>query len=106
MKVNWDKVANTVFTALILSTSYAGYVAIRDAKDHKSITDIKTEIRQKDIKRYDSLINHPPIRNSYEDWEYEARIMNDSIKADSMAKKAYFEGAQMVRDSLYKATNK
>ncbi len=34
------------------------------------------------------------------DWRKEVKAVQDSLKVDSMCKKAYWEGAQMVRDSI------
>lgn len=36
-------------------------------------------------------------------WENAVREVQDSLRVDSLCKKAYFEGAQMVRDSIAKA---
>ena len=82
--------------------SYAAYNAFQDAKNYKSVSDYKKEILQKDPKRYNLLINKSFGERPFDfkDWQYEAKIMNDSIKTDSLVKKAYFEGAQMVRDSI------
>ena len=48
-------------------------------------------------------MNDGVSRHTYKEWQYEVNRMNDSIKADSMARRAYFEGAQMVRDSIKNA---
>jgi hypothetical protein len=79
---------------------YGSYNTAKDAKNCKSVNEIKTEIAKKSPKLYDSLMNDKVQRLSYQDWQYEFNKMNDSIKADSIAQKAYFEGAQMVRDSI------
>ena len=65
----------------------------------------RTEIREKDTARYNKLINDKKWHNG-EYWELEAKKMNDSIKTDSLIKKAYFEGMQAVRDSISKVNIK
>ena len=80
----------------------ATYTAVKDAKNHKGVSNLKLEIAQKDPKRYDSLMHDGVSRLSYIDWQYEVNKMNDSLRMDSMMKRAYFEGAQMVRDSINK----
>lgn len=89
-------------TTAIGLVSYSMYTSVKDAKKYKGINDLKIEIAQKDLKRYDSLIHDGISRLSYRDWQYEVNKMNDSIRTDSMVKRAYFEGAQMVRDSINK----
>ena len=80
----------------------------KETGNYRSITDIQKEIKLKEPKRYDSLLSNPidsrPI--NFEDWRYEERLMNESIKTDSLVKRAYFEGAQMIRDSISKTINK
>ena len=44
------------------------------------------------------------MNNSTAKWMKEYNKMMDSLKIDSLTKKAYFEGAQMVRDSIKAAT--
>ena len=44
------------------------------------------------------------MKNSVANWKNEYNKMMDSLKIDSIAKKAYFDGAQMVRDSIKVAT--
>lgn len=69
------------------------------------IEEQKKEIFEKDSIRYKKAIAHEPSngfleirRFSY--WNEEIKNMNDSLRIDSIIKKAYFEGAQMVRDSI------
>ena len=81
-------------------SGFATYTAVKDAKNYKGVNDLKIEIAKKDPKRYDSLLHDGVSRHSFIDWQYEVNKMNDSIKADSLVKRAYFEGAQMVRDSI------
>lgn len=64
---------------------------------------IAEKIAQKDINQYNSInqnIQNGKMRNSYANWLEEYSKMQDSLKIDSIAKKAYNEGAQMVRDSI------
>ncbi|MCQ2743383.1 MAG: hypothetical protein MJ230_01120 [bacterium] len=63
----------------------------------------KSEILKKDTIKYIELLD----RNTKEymsdvDWKRELKKINDSIKIDSMVRKAYYDGAQMVRDSITK----
>ena len=65
--------------------------------DDKIIDDAKKEIQAKDSLRYFN-VNQNSRDIAY--WRNEVKKMNDSIRMDSVARKAYFEGAQMVRDSI------
>lgn len=38
-------------------------------------------------------------------WQKAAKEVKDSLRVDSLCRKAYFEGAQMVRDSINSAKN-
>ena len=102
MKINTNYIGSLLLTLSIGSGCYVGYTIHRDAGNYRSVGDIQKEIKLKDPKRYNSLINNSisskPI--DFEDWRYEERLMNESIKIDSLVKRAYFEGAQMVRDSI------
>ena len=96
-------ISNILVPIAIGLASYATYSAIKDAGKYKGVSDLKLEIAKKDPKRYDSLMHDGVSRHSFIDWQYEVNKMNDSLKLDSMVKRAYFEGAQMVRDSIKKA---
>ena len=103
MNVKWNILSKFALgSTLAITSMYVGYTTIKDSKNYKSIYDLQEKIKQIDSNRYDSLIKNTTVRHSYTDWEYELRLMNESIKTDSLVKKAYFEGAQMVRDSLNK----
>ena len=67
----------------------------------------KTEIKAKDPQRFARLEkrDNDGLMTKFA-WNHELKEMNDSLKLDSLYKKAYFEGAQMVRDSLAKAQTK
>ncbi len=58
----------------------------------------KKEIFMKDPARYERLTTKTVSGDL--NWSKEAIQMNDSLKMDSIIQKAYFEGAQMVRDSI------
>ena len=105
MKITFDKFVKYAFPAILGGLTYMTYDVVKDAKNFRCIDDIQKEIKEQDPKRYDSLINNNFYGHSYEDWAYEERLMNESLKVDSLVKKAYFEGAQMVRDSLKNAEN-
>ena len=61
----------------------------------------KNEIKAKDPQRYAMLEKRAEDGNmSKFRWKEECIKMNDSLRIDSVYKKAYFEGAQMVRDSI------
>ena len=73
----------------------------------KQIKQYSSEIANKDINRFNRInnaITHGEINNSTAKWMKEYNKMMDSLKIDSLTKKAYFEGAQMVRDSIKAAT--
>ena len=100
MKIEMKHLNRVMYPFLATSIGIAIYGTIKDSKNYKDINDLKTEIAQKDPKRYDSLIHDGVQRHSFVDWQYEVNRMNDSLRADSMAKRAYFEGVQMIRDSI------
>ena len=106
MKISTNKV---VISLTALGAVYSGYICYKcagDSKKFKSVDDLKMEIKQKDPKRYDSLMHDDEQRCCFIDWQYEVNRMNDSLRTDSMIKRAYFEGAQMVRDSINKTERK
>ncbi len=100
MNIEPKHINAVLFPLAIGLACYGTYNTVKDAKKYKSVDDLKTEIAQKAPNLYDSLKNDNVARLSYKDWEYEVNRMNDSIKADSLAQRAYFEGVQMVRDSI------
>ena len=105
MKINFNNIGYLLATLTVGVSGYVGYTMYRDAHNYRSVSDIQKEIRLKDPKRFDSLMSNPiglkPV--DFEDWHYEERLMNEAIKTDSLVKRAYFEGAQMVRDSIKNA---
>ena len=64
-----------------------------------------TEMLEKDSFRYENTKNKVKsyAGTTLELWEKEYKLMQDSLTLDSTIKKAYFDGAQMVRDSIKKA---
>lgn len=68
----------------------------------QKINDSKIEILTKDPNRYLRLSKSELEHNSI-NWTHEAKLMQDSLKNDSSAHREYFEGAQMVRDSIANA---
>ena len=72
--------------------------------DKDIVATAKTEIKMKDPQRYARLAQKDEDgKLSKFLWSRERDKMNDSLRIDSVAKKAYFEGAQMVRDSINNA---
>lgn len=83
-----------------------GYVIPSLYSDSLSVTEKqKKEILKKDSLRYEKAAAKEPeeiflnLRKGVY-WSKEYKEMNDSLKMDSIIQKAYFEGAQMVRDSI------
>lgn len=105
MKIRFDTIVKYSFPAILGGLTYMTYDVVKDAKNYRCIEDIKNEIKEKDPKRYDSLLSNNFYGHSYEDWAYEEKLMNESLKVDSLVKRAYFEGAQMVRDSIKNSEN-
>lgn len=67
-----------------------------------NINNLNKEIQMKDSARYSNLVKAGKTKD-IDFLEAQAKRMNDSLKLDSIAKKAYFEGAKMMKDSLQKA---
>ena len=70
---------------------------------HAVVNDIKNEVLLKDSLRYKRVENETKNYDyivQKKIWTIELSNMNDSLRVDSIAKRAYFEGAQMVRDSI------
>lgn len=72
--------------------------------DKDVIEKAKKEIKMKDPQRFSRLKKQAEDgKMSKFSWKEECEKMNDSLRIDSISKKAYFEGAQMVRDSIANA---
>lgn len=72
-------------------------------QEQRFIENTSREIRNKDINRYNKIVNNilsGSMQNNSEVWNKELTNMKDSLRIDSLCKKAYFDGAQMVRDSI------
>ncbi len=70
---------------------------------YTNIQQYSSKIANKDINRFNRINNailQGEMKNSTANWMKEYNKMMDSLKLDSIAKKSYFEGAQMVRDSI------
>lgn len=87
-------------TSLLIGGAYPSAVNYQIDTEQKA----KKEIQIKDPARYERLVEadtiHDLLRNDGVIWTKEAKEMNDSLRMDSIIQKAYFEGAQMVRDSI------
>ncbi len=70
--------------------------------DKELVKNAKAEIKAKDPQRFERLIMKSDKMSKFA-WQNELNSMNDSLRLDSVARKAYFEGAQMVRDSINNA---
>lgn len=85
-----------------------GYDFLRNKENQgKQISEFSQKIAQKDINRYNKLtkkIAQGKVENNTANWMKEYNKMQDSLKIDSLVKKAYHDGAQMVRDSIKAAT--
>ena len=97
MNINTKYINAIIFPISAALLGYSTCTAVKDAKNYKGVNELKSEIQQKDPKRYDSLL-HDGV-------SHEVNRMNDSLKIDSVAKRAYFEGAQKVRDSIKEINN-
>ena len=97
-------------TVILATLSLVGYVAFDDYRQSlKAIEDYKQEIFLKDSVRYQNFSNEYKSKSFYEDaeaWRNERDEMLDSLEKIGIAQKAYYEGAQMVRDSIANANKK
>lgn len=105
MRINKDTCANIfAVCATVVGLGVAAYT-IRDGVEYDKtcIKNISGQIKEKDPERYFNIINKitdGKLQNTRPNWQKELDIMNDSLKIDSLCKKVYFDGAQMVRDSI------
>lgn len=100
MKIETKYYNYILYPAVIGGLVYGIRNIMQDSKNYTGVDDLKIEIARKDPKRYDSLMHDGKPRHSFIDWQYEVDKMNDSLRTDSMIKRAYFEGEQRVRDSI------
>lgn len=98
-------ISKCMYTAALACLCYAGYSLYEsnNSERYKSVTDLKNEIKIKNPDLYDSLMHDNVSRFSYSQWLYEVEKMDAQLRADSIAQRAYFKGAQMVRDSIQNA---
>lgn len=92
---------------LLTASGATLYFEVSKQKENTQIKQYSSEIANKDINRFNRInnaITHGEMKNSTANWMKEYNKMMDSLKIDSLTKKAYFEGAQMVRDSIKAAT--
>ena len=84
---------------------YFAYNIYKDTGNYKSVDDLKKEIKLKDPNRYNAIMQKPPLTRpvTYQDWNYEVEIMNDSLKNAGLIERARFEGEQKVKDSIANA---
>ncbi len=74
----------------------------KTAGEHVSaINNSKKYVLQQNPDKYKQLIANS--KNCCVDWCGAAKEIQDSIKLDSLVRKAYFDGAEMVRDSIRNA---
>lgn len=76
---------------------------IQRSCDNQIIKELKSEVCSKDSVRYKEIEKRSEARGFFAEkalWIQENKAIDDSLKMDSIAKKSYFEGAQMVRDSI------
>ena len=92
---------NILATSVVLASG-AGIAGVsRLAKSDMEY--FKSEIQAKDPERYIRTLegdNSISRISGVQYWGEAYNRMQDSLRTDSIVKKAYFEGAQMVRDSI------
>ena len=103
MKIN-NVFKNVLYGSILAIVGYSAYDSVKkDIKSDKDfINSSSSEIRQKDPKRYNRIMNDIVSGNS-QLWDKELKAMRDSLYIDSIAKTNYAKGAQMVRDSIKNA---
>ena len=105
MRINKD-IGTTIFAVCSTVVGFGIVVStVKDVIDYNNscIKNISTKIKEKDPERYLNILNNindGKLQNSKPNWQKELYIMNDSLKIDSLCKKAYFDGARMVKDSI------
>ncbi len=112
MKINpINKFFKKHYLPIALLWGTAGFLAggavpsiIRSAKNTEENS--KKEIQIKDPARYERLVAADTtdfFSKEGVSWTAQRKEMEDSLRMDSIIQKAYFEGAQMVRDSIANA---
>lgn len=98
IKTGVKAVAGLAFIGTVIGVTHNGEV-----NRENNINRLNQEIQMKDSVRYSNIQKANKTKDVYF-LEAQAKRMNDSLIADSALKKAYFKGAQMVRDSIKKAS--
>lgn len=105
-KTFWNNVCMSAIGAVGIYVAVAK-TAEQMKRDEIYIKTISHEINAKDPERclrIGNNIKSGKIQNTVKDWQRELDIMKDSLRVDSLCRKAYFDGAQMVRDSIKNAS--
>mgnify|MGYP007069854046 CR=1 FL=1 len=76
------------------------YQKCTESRINEIKTELKTKASPKHFKYMEQQTEQMGISAQEIFWQKSRRSVIDSLKIDSIAKKAYFEGAQMVRDSI------
>lgn len=82
--------------AVSLGAGVWGYENAKEARGFKQ--EVKTKVTPE---RYIEMLENEPgtaFQNGY--WKSHLDAANDSLKKDSLARRAYFEGGQLVKDSI------
>ena len=103
--INKKLLENTAMGICVAGALYISGSAVRDVieYDKKYINNVSKKKKEKDPSRYLKIVDNitaGKLHNTPKNWENELQLMRDSLRIDSLCKKAYFEGAQMVRDSI------
>lgn len=107
MKIN-NVFQNVLYGSILAIVGYSAYDSIKEdiKADKDFINSSSSEIRQKDPKRYNRImndINSEKVSGNSQLWDKKLRAMRDSLYIDSITKTNYAKGAQMVRDSIKNA---
>lgn len=97
----------TLGVIVVTGCLYGVYEGIGASREQTS--SIQKEMYAKDPERYYKTLEHNKAIGMPHHpfaWNKAYDRMQDSLKMDSIIKKAYFEGAQMVRDSIKNANTK
>ncbi len=87
----------------LFATLSVPIVATTYSCENMIVNKIQNEIASKDSARYKRVLTEAEGKGiviQKQIWSKELKDMNDSIKIEAIATRAYHEGAQMVRDSL------
>lgn len=99
-----DYISRGVAATGIITGIVIAYNQHNQIKD--DLVKIKKEIKTKAPQKFEEINNKYKPKNRYADfsfWYQQNKQLDESLKMDSIIQKAYFEGAQMVRDSIANA---